>query len=117
MSLQADDGDAEAGGTAFFSYVGSDYGAYNGGAVSDATAGYVASTWWSGYTAAGAGTFTIKVTANQVSDYSALGGCQAQIDPLNVLGTVIVTYEYTPEPASLSVLALGGLALLGRKRR
>ncbi len=35
---------------------------------------------------------------------------------IETLGTVSLTYTYIPEPASLSLLALGGLALLRRRR-
>jgi hypothetical protein len=114
ISLLADDGDAEViGGTPFFSYAGVDYGFYNGGSLSDGDSGFVNPTVFSQYI----GTGQYKVTADtlQIADYSALGGVQAQIDPLFADGTVQIIYNFTPEPATLSMLLLGGLGLPRRR--
>ena len=115
LSLSADDGDTEVGGTAYFSYAGSDYDYYNGTTQNDSDFGYVNSVVFSQYI--GTGTFTVDVDADQIADYGALGGVQAQIDPLNACGCVIITYEYIPEPATLAMLAIGGLAVLRRRRK
>ena len=114
ISLTADDGDSEVGGTANFSYAGTDYGFYNGSSQSDGDLGYVGSFVFSQYI--GTGTYTVNVDADQVADYGALGGVQAQIDPLSASGSVTITYTYVPEPATIGLLALGGLAILRRKR-
>jgi hypothetical protein len=115
LSVTADDGDTEVGGTPNFSYLGTDYDFFNGTAQSDSDFGYVSSSAFSQYI--GTGTYIITVDADQVADYGALGGVQAQIDPLSASGQVKITYSYVPEPAALGLLAIGGVAILFRRRR
>lgn len=114
LSLTADDGDTEVGGSAFFSYAGTDYGFYDGGPAGDSDSGFVSTTVFGQYI--GTGTYTITVNASQIADYGALGGVQAQIDPLSSSGYVKVIYTYVPEPATLAAMAMGSLALLRRRR-
>lgn len=114
VNLSADDGDVEVGGTGNFSYAGSDYGFYNGSNETDSDLGFVNSAVFSQYI--GTGTYSITVDADQVANYGALGGVQAQIDPLSAGGTVTVIYTYIPEPATLTLLAVGAV-LTGWKRR
>jgi hypothetical protein len=47
-----------------------------------------------------------------ISDGSLYGGGGG-----NLAGTCSVTYEYTPEPATLLILGFGGLALLRKRRK
>lgn len=112
LNLSGDDLDGEVGGTLNFSYVGSDYDFYLGGQASDSDDGYVSPSAFAAYI--GTGTFTITLDASQVANYGSLGGVQAQIDPLTAGGEVTVVYTYTPEPAALGLLAMGGL--LARRR-
>ncbi|MBN1456592.1 MAG: PEP-CTERM sorting domain-containing protein [Sedimentisphaerales bacterium] len=59
----------------------------------------------------GAGTFTIAVLANTGGNTSVEQATYASLD-----GTV--TYDYTvPEPATISLLSMGGLALLRKRRK
>jgi len=114
LNLSADDLDTEVGGTANFSMQGSDYGYYTGGLASDNDSGYVTSMVFSQYT--GTGTYTVTLDASQVANYGSLGGVQAQIDPLTASGEVTVIYTYIPEPATLSLLVIGGLMITRRRR-
>ena len=124
VSVAADDGDVEVGGTAGFSTVGPDYAEVIGGNyfatrnsdMTDYVVGFL-----------GIGTFTITAEANQFVSASAFGGAQQQIDPSSVSGTVTVTYNYTgdgppppepqpqdsstvPEPTTISLVLLALVA-------
>jgi hypothetical protein len=114
LNLSADDGDVEVSGTPQFSMQGTDYGFYIGGLASGGDAGFVNSLAFPQYT--GLGTFTVTLNASQVANYGSLGGVQAQIDPLIAGGVVTVIYNYTPEPATLGLLALTGLVVIRRRR-
>lgn len=127
VSLAANDGDAEVGGTPNFSSQGSDYGQILGQEVSRSASGYVASMFWSSLTGfIGTGSYTLTVNANQYLNLGSLGGAQQQIDPLSVSGTVSVTYDYTgdgppppaptPEPSTFALLC-GSLAAWAASRR
>ncbi|MBP7830311.1 MAG: choice-of-anchor E domain-containing protein [Kiritimatiellae bacterium] len=121
VSLAANDGDAEVGGTANFSAQGSDYGQVLGQSVSRSSSGEVASMFWSSLTGfIGTGSYTLTLNASQYLNLGSLGGAQQQIDPLSVSGTVSVTYDYTgdgppppPQTPEPSTLVLAGGSLLG----
>lgn len=126
LSLLADDGDVEVGGTSHYSAQGVDYGQVVGTSVSKSSAGYIGSLFWSAGTGfIGTGSYTLTINANQYLNLGSLGGAQQLIDPLSVSGTVVVTYDYTgdgpnppvvivPEPSALGLL-LGGSLLLALK--
>jgi hypothetical protein len=63
----------------------------------------------------GTGQYVITVDANQWSDYGSVGGIEYAVTPVGAGGTVTVIYNWTPEPATIGLLALG--ALFGFRRR
>jgi len=114
LILGPNDGDVEAGGTEYFSYVGDDYGSYVGGVEFVEHNGAVNPVVYDQYI--GTGTYTITLTALQYTFYGSFGGVQALIDPIDTSGTVEITYHYIPEPATVGLLALGSLLVTRRRR-
>lgn len=122
LSLAANDGDVEVGGTSGFSMQGEDYGQITGDSVGNTRTGTINPFFINQFS--GDGTFTINVDANQYVQLGSLGGSQQQIDPLSVSGTVMFTFDYTgdgpppeqpeggpstvPEPSTIS-LFLGSI--------
>lgn len=132
VSVQANDGDAEVGGTANFSSQGSDYAQVLGGSYYATRSGSITDYILS---LTGYGTYTFVVEASQYVSASAFGGAQQQIDPSSVSGTITVTYNYSgsgppppppddpgpsgsavPEPSTLSILLLS-LSLFGYAKK
>lgn len=67
----------------------------------------------------GLGTINITINANGGFNISGVSNSTLQVANFGADGTVKVIYDYTqvPEPTALSLLSLGGLALLRRRRR
>ncbi|MCC6423732.1 MAG: choice-of-anchor E domain-containing protein [Phycisphaerales bacterium] len=67
----------------------------------------------------GLGTIDVSVDANGGFNISGVSNSTLQVSNFNASGTVKVIYDYTqvPEPTALSLLSLGGLGLLRRRRR
>lgn len=130
LSLAANDGDGEVGGTSSFSSQGADFGQVTGGTVNNSGFGMVGSFFWGAGNLGfiGSSTYDITVTADQYVSLGSLGGAQQQIDPLSVTGMVRVTYDYSgsgpppesggsvPEPSSLVLVSVCGV-FLARMRR
>lgn len=96
-----------------------DYFQWTAGNASDNDAGFINSGLWTagatGYI--GNGTYAINLSATQYANASGLGGLATATSPSTVSGSVTVVYEAIPEPASLILMGLGSVAVLGRRRR
>lgn len=88
---------------------------YDGGTENDGDSGFIDTALHGQYT--GTGTYDIDVDLTQWLDYGSIGGIEVAFTPVNATGTVTVIYNYVPEPATVCLLALGGLAVIRRKRR
>jgi hypothetical protein len=88
---------------------------YNGGTETDTKSGYVTSVVWGGYT--GTGTYNIDYSVTQWLDYGSVSGIEVAYSPVIASGDVTVIYNYNaiPEPATMTLLTIGALALLKRK--
>jgi hypothetical protein len=92
---------------------------YTGVTQDDAKSDFVWSAVWGlgakGFQ--GTGTYDIDYAINQWLTYGSIGGIEYAVNPVNANGYVEVSYDYTiPEPATISLLGLGVLSLLRRKR-
>jgi len=66
----------------------------------------------------GTGTFDVLIKSGLETDVHTSGGNgEIQYSNGKTSGTVTVTYEYLPEPATLALLGIGGLGMLIRRRR
>jgi len=83
--------------------------------VNDSDDGLIASALFSQYT--GLGTFDVDVEVDQWSDFGGVSGIEYAVTPLTASGDVTVIYNYIPEPATMSLLGIGALALIRRKRK
>jgi len=88
---------------------------YLGQAMNDSDSGFLASAIFGDWTGFGE-SVTISVSASQVSNVTATGGVEIAYTPINISGDATVIYTYTtPEPATMGLLALGGLFIRRRK--
>jgi hypothetical protein len=117
--LDPDDGDTEVGGTAYFSATGNDYAFLSGLSGSSSASANVASGAWGlgnkGFL--GSGTFVITANLSEYSDTSSIGGVQKLTDPAYTNGSITVTYNYIPEPASMLVLGMAAVGVIYYRRR
>ena len=90
---------------------------YDGGTENDSDDGFIGAAFFGAYK--GTGTFVIDAAVDQWSDFGGVSGIEYAVSPSTADGTVTVIYSWheIPEPATMSLLALGGLAMLRRKRR
>ena len=88
---------------------------YSGGIETDSKSGFVGSVAWGGYQ--GTGTYDINYEITQWLTYGGIGGIEYAVTPVSASGYVEVIYDYDiiPEPATIGLLTMGGLALLRRK--
>ena len=89
--------------------------AYDGTPESDSDSGFIGAAYFASYT--GAGTYNITIDVSQWQDFGGIGGIEWAVSPVTTSGTVTVVYTYVPEPATLTLLGLGGLGLLIRRKR
>ena len=87
----------------------------NGGPLTDNDDGFISATLFAQYI--GTGTYEIDLDATQWSDFGGVSGIEWAVTPVTADGEVTVIYNYIPEPASMGLLSLGGLALLRRRRK
>ena len=104
-------------GTNDFDPAGPDGTSFTGGIENDGDSGFLASAIFGSWTGTGE-TVTIDVEATQLANISATGGVEIAYTPITTSGDVTVKYTYTvPEPMTMSLLALGGIAVLRRKHK
>jgi len=65
----------------------------------------------------GAGTIPVDITGSGGYSVSGTSNSTTWVTGFGVSGTAMVTYEYTPEPATMAMLGLGALGLAARRRR
>ena len=87
----------------------------NGSTQSDNDAGFISATLFAQYI--GTSTYDIDLDALQWSDFGGVSGIEWAVTPVTADGEVTVIYNYVPEPATMGLLSLGGLALLRRRRK
>lgn len=88
---------------------------YDGGAETDSDSGFIGSLVFSQYI--GTGTYDIDVDVTQWQDFGGISGIEWAVTPVTASGNVTVKYDYIPEPASMSVVCLGGVLTFLRRRR
>ena len=111
FTLAANDGDALGD----FSAIGPDSLIVTGLSQTDADSGFLADLVEPQFI--GTSTFDLVVDATQRSDFGGVGGIEWAVTPVTANGSVTVVYNYVPEPATMSLLAVGGVAALIRRRR
>ena len=111
FNLDPDDGD----GTGNVDPSPLDGATLSGGSVCDSQSGLINAAFFGDYT--GTGTYTIDIDIKQILDFGSVGGVEGGFSPVTACGSVTVIYNPIPEPMTLSLLALGGLVTLIRRKK
>ena len=99
-----------------FSPLGGDALTVTGSLQSDSASGFIANLMLTQFI--GTSTFDIVGDAVQWSDFGGVSGIEWAVTPVTANGSVTVVYNYeVPEPATMSLLAFGGIAALIRRRK
>ena len=106
---------ANEGGGQVYSQDGADY--YDFGSIESDTYAPTA-TVLTGDLSAFEGTGDISYDMTSVGSWvlSGVGDAQSTISDYITAGTLTVEYEYTPEPATMLLLSVGGIAMLKRRK-
>ena len=90
---------------------------YNGGDMNNSKSDYITSLVWYAGTKGfiGTGTYNINYQVNQWLDYGSIGGIEYAVNPVTASGSAEVVYTYVPEPATITLLAVGAFAIRKRK--
>jgi hypothetical protein len=118
FNLAPDNGD----GLGNYDSTGPDGLFYDAGVETDSKSGFAGSDVWNAGNTGflGTGTFDLSYSITQWFNYNGTGGIEYAFSPASVNGDITVSYTYAdpiPEPATISLLTIGALALLKRKRK
>ncbi|MCK4753079.1 MAG: PEP-CTERM sorting domain-containing protein [Planctomycetes bacterium] len=115
FNLAADNGD----GLGVYDFTGPDGMIYVGTATNDTSSDFVGSAYYdfAGRSYIGTGAFDITADIMSFYAYGAIGGIEVGITPVSASGDVEIIYTYTPEPATLSLMAFGSMVLIRKRRR
>ena len=116
VPLQTDSGSVDADNDGDADFIGTDAFSVTGGTGNDSDSAALPPGDLTPYI--GTGDIAVSVVGLAETYLSTSGGF-GPIDPTpgDFSGTVTVEYNYIPEPATLSILTLAGLALIRRRRK
>jgi len=113
FNLTGNDGDSETA----YNAGGTDWATFPGVLDTDNGTGSVHAAFFAGYI--GAGSYDISVDTFQYSNLGGISGIATATTARQAAGDITVIYEYeiVPEPMTIGLLAMGGVASLRRRRQ